>query len=214
MIIIGVCIMSSCDEEEILAGEDFYENYYIDRLSMIMPDRNLFLEGAEPIQLDVDVEGIERTADGSSLTTTVTKLENVVISYEVDGMPIDGDSFTPQSTGTFSIIARTVNNISSLPLEIEAILAADFDSVIGFSDRFIRVESSQSSFIVGDEIDISVSLSEEFLAQSFPSNQVNLVINGMEIDGNSFSPTESGVYEIYGRHMSGVTSNIIEVQVR
>ena len=213
-VFVAILCTTSCEDAEILGSEFFYENYSVDRFTLITADREVYLEGGQPLVFEVEAEQTIRSAGDGNLIAEIITLQNVDITYEVDGVAIDGNTFTPTSTGTIEVAATAANGVSSSLLLVESILAQDFGSSIGFSDRFISITAPQSSFQVGEIIDIDLELNEDFVSQGFASDQVNIIANDGVFTASSFSLSEPGEFSVYAQHSSGLTSNMISIQIR
>jgi len=195
-----LCFLS-CEKEESLTGDKFYENYSIVRL-IADTDRDIFLEGGAPINLSS--VGFNSVRDS---------LVNIQAEYFQNDNPISGNTFAPTSTGTFRIFGLSSNEVKSNVIELESIMAADFESKIGFSDEYITLKTDRSIFIEGSNpINIEVSLTEKFIEQNFSNQDYQIIINDEVFNGTSFIPDQSGTFEIYARSNTGLTSNKVIIR--
>lgn len=170
------CI-ASCTESEPLDNNDFYEIYSAKRLVLDLSS-DIYVIGDEPVKISAHL-----------LDELGAILPNIQADILVNGELISEGSYSPQTTGVFTIEA----SISKLNLSTKKQLTSVY--LIDLVDR-LALDLSTDIYFEGDQPIHIIASSLDKSGAILTRIQPEILVNGELIDENNFTPPNTGIYTI------------------
>ncbi|APD07348.1 hypothetical protein UJ101_01841 [Flavobacteriaceae bacterium UJ101] len=177
-----------------------YEGYRSESITVIAEEKiieNSITISASPSNVDINSEEVFTFSVKTDLDVDITSLSTIY----VNGSEIGENTYKPTVEGNYEVYAKYEDYTSS------TITVAAQDSSI----KNIMLSAVNTSVKIGTDHEF------EFTIQSDKNEDITslstIYINGSEITGNTYKPTEEGSYEVYAKY-ENFTSNTITVSAQ
>lgn len=199
--LLACLIILSCEDNEELGFEDFYDSYLINDV-FINVDRIIFFEGDPPVAFTA--EAFDETEN------QISNFDFVVIINETD--TLEGKTFSPTETGRY-IAHAVANNVESTRIAIDYINPSDIDNLKLHYQGYQYLTTEPWS-VTGDFI-LTTTFPDRAVDVEITRSNIPLTISDGRItsqkEGLQFS--EPGTFQVYV-DFNGIKTQPIDIIVR
>lgn len=201
LLVITICFLTSCEEQEPLSLSEFYDSYLIGNVYLTV-DKEVFFEGDPPVEFSATAT--------DDFENEITNFDYIIVTS--DGDTLEDRTFKPDKTSrtTFRAI---VNDISSEPVKVDFVNTSEIE-FIDLTYEGSHYLTTNDWSVTGDFILTTVIDATVFTYDVTKSNIPLKISDGTSTTmRNGLSFEEAGTYSVVAE-FNGVKSNTIEFEVR
>lgn len=190
--LLGLCFLTGCEKVIPLATDDFYRFDKLKKLSLKKPTQIDYFLGTDNVSIPLNVTAYDQQGK-------VIDAPQEVVSFYSNNVKISGATFSPDKEGNFAIVGKLAGQVS------DTIFIRVWDPAL--LTLSLHVPDSSGAFYANgtDTLKFKVDVMKEnrIVDIKFP---YNLFVNGNELNAETFSTTNPGIYKFQAKGF-GISSN-------